>query len=225
MRPGAGEPRLPWHHFKTMRVLLCLCLASGLLAGGTPRPEAPEPGRDAAFLARIMGDDGDGIRPWRTFRPPAESASAVVEVFIRSEDLAGWIPRPVLLQVAAGGLLGMFFPVCECGVVPLTRRLIWKGMPPGAAVAFLLGALVLNPIVIASTYAAFGTGPVLWGRLGLTFLVATGTGLIFRLCRMAGRCCASQRLCRMENPGWLQWRQMAPCRSKNRCRRACAGCW
>jgi uncharacterized protein len=106
-------------------------------------------------------------------------ASALVEVFIRSEDLAGWIPRPVLLQVAAGGLLGMFFPVCECGVVPLTRRLIWKGMPPGAAVAFLLAAPVVNPIVIASTFAAFGSGPVLWGRLGLTFLVATGTGLVF----------------------------------------------
>ncbi len=106
-------------------------------------------------------------------------ASAVVEVFIRSEDLAGWIPRQPALQVAAGGLLGLFFPVCECGVVPLTRRLVWKGMSPGAAVAFLLAAPVLNPIVIASTYAAFGNSPVLWGRLGLTFLVATGTGLVF----------------------------------------------
>ena len=106
----------------------------------------------------------------------------------RAGPLARWIRSSLnraapkgytLVQVAAGGLLGMFFPVCECGVVPLTRRLIWKGMPPGAAVAFLLAAPVLNPIVIASTYAAFGTGPVLWGRLGLTFLVATGTGLIF----------------------------------------------
>jgi uncharacterized membrane protein YraQ (UPF0718 family) len=108
-------------------------------------------------------------------------ASAVVEVFVRSEDLAAWLPKPVLLQVAAGGLLGLFFPVCECGVVPLTRRLIWKGMPPGAAVAFLLAAPVLNPVVIASTFAAFGNGPVLWGRLGLTFLVATATGLVFSL--------------------------------------------
>ena len=76
-----------------MRVLLCLCLASGLLAGGTPRPEAPEPGRNAAFLAQIMGDDGDGTRPWRTFRPPAESASAVVEV-------VGELTREELRQVA-----------------------------------------------------------------------------------------------------------------------------
>lgn len=63
-----------------MRALLCLCLATCLLAGGTPRPEAPEPGRNLAFLSRILADSEGGTRPWRTFRPPAESASAVVEV-------------------------------------------------------------------------------------------------------------------------------------------------
>jgi len=63
-----------------MRLLLCLCLASGLLAGDAPRPEAPEPGRDRAFLSRILADSDGGAKPWRTFRPPADAASAVVEV-------------------------------------------------------------------------------------------------------------------------------------------------
>lgn len=63
-----------------MRLLLCLCLASGLLAGDAPRPEVPEPGRNRAFLARILADSDGGAKPWRTFRPPADSASAVVEV-------------------------------------------------------------------------------------------------------------------------------------------------
>ncbi|WP_306590143.1 hypothetical protein [Geothrix sp. 21YS21S-4] len=57
-----------------MRALLCLCLACGFLAGGEP---PPEPGRNEAFLGRLMGD---GSRPWRTYRQPAESASATVEV-------------------------------------------------------------------------------------------------------------------------------------------------
>ena len=63
-----------------MRVLLCFCVVSGLMAGGSPRPEAPEPGKDRAFLSKIMGDSHGGTRPWHTYTPPAESASAVVEV-------------------------------------------------------------------------------------------------------------------------------------------------
>jgi hypothetical protein len=63
-----------------VRALILPCLTVGLLAADAPRPEAPEPGRDRAFLGRILGDAGDGTKPWRTFRPPAESASATVEV-------------------------------------------------------------------------------------------------------------------------------------------------
>ncbi len=58
-----------------MRPLLCLCLVTGLVAG-----EAPQPGRDRAFLARILADSGGGARPWKTFRVPEDSASATVEV-------------------------------------------------------------------------------------------------------------------------------------------------
>jgi hypothetical protein len=76
-----------------MRLLLCLCLAAGLRAGDAPRPERPEPGKDPAFLARIMGDDAEGTKPWRTYRAPAESASAVVEV-------VGELTKEELRQVA-----------------------------------------------------------------------------------------------------------------------------
>jgi hypothetical protein len=58
-----------------MRPLLCLGLATGLLAG-----EAPQPGREPAFLARVLADTQGGARPWKTFRVPEDSASAVVEV-------------------------------------------------------------------------------------------------------------------------------------------------
>lgn len=50
------------------------------MAGEVPRPEVPEPGKDRAFLSRIMGNTEGGTRPWRTYTPPVESASAVVEV-------------------------------------------------------------------------------------------------------------------------------------------------
>lgn len=58
-----------------MRALICFCLAAGLWAGENPRP-----GLNQAFLARILDEAGDGSKPWKTFRAPMESASAVVEV-------------------------------------------------------------------------------------------------------------------------------------------------
>ncbi len=106
-------------------------------------------------------------------------ASGLVEEFVRSEDLAHLIPANSHLAPILGSLLGLCFPVCECGTVPLTRRLIHKGLPVSVGIAFLLAAPVINPIVIASTLAAFGPTPVFWLRIGLTFLVASVIGLIF----------------------------------------------
>lgn len=108
-------------------------------------------------------------------------ASGLVEVFFKKESIQRILPRNRFLSALAGGLLGFLFPVCECGVVPLTRRLFHKGMAPAMGVAFLLASPVLNPIVIASTYAAYGWGALLWLRMGLSLAIAVATGLVFAL--------------------------------------------
>lgn len=107
--------------------------------------------------------------------------SGFVEAFIEHDRLQRWIPRNAITGALAGSLLGMIFPVCECGVVPLARRLFNKGLPVSAGVAFLLAAPVLNPIVILSTAAAFGWGWMLVGRLGLSLLIAMTTGVFFSI--------------------------------------------
>jgi hypothetical protein len=107
--------------------------------------------------------------------------SGIVEVFFEQEDFSRRVPKNPILGAMVGAFMGFFFPVCECGVVPLTRRLFQKGLPVPVGIAFLLGAPALNPIVIVSTLVAFGWGPVLWGRIGLTFLIATLAGIIFSL--------------------------------------------
>lgn len=58
-----------------MRVLILLCLVTGLWAG-----ESPRPGLDQVFLSRILADAGAASKPWKTFRIPEASGSAVVEV-------------------------------------------------------------------------------------------------------------------------------------------------
>jgi uncharacterized membrane protein YraQ (UPF0718 family) len=111
-------------------------------------------------------------------------ASALIDAYLTPASIERWLPRSRAGSVAAGALLGMAFPVCECGVVPVVRRLYRKGLPIPTGVAFLLAAPVVNPVVVASTYAAFGLGGMLAARLGMTVLIAAIVGLLFAL---AGR--------------------------------------
>lgn len=105
--------------------------------------------------------------------------SGLIDVFVGRDTLVRFVPRNALGAALTGGALGMIFPVCECGVVPVTRRLYQKGLPVSMGVAFLLAAPVVNPVVLASTYAAFGWGPMLWGRFIFSFLIAAIIGFIF----------------------------------------------
>ena len=106
--------------------------------------------------------------------------SGVIGVFVRDETVARLLPHGRVTAPVAGSLLGMIFPVCECGVVPVTRRLVNKGAPVGLGVAFLFASPVINPIVLWSTYAAFGGNwrMVAW-RAGLTFAIAAFIGVVF----------------------------------------------
>jgi uncharacterized protein len=106
-------------------------------------------------------------------------ASGLIDVFVTADDIARLFPRNKVGAVLVGTFLGILFPVCECGVVPVVRRLYQKGLPISSGIAFLLAAPVINPVVIASTYAAFGLSTIFWARIGFTLLVAFGTGLVF----------------------------------------------
>lgn len=105
--------------------------------------------------------------------------SGLIEAFVKPEDIARLIPRRAAPATVVGTFLGFAFPVCECGVVPVVRRLYTKGLPTSVGIAFLLAAPVMNPIVLVSTYIAFGFGPVLIGRFIITAIVATAVGLVF----------------------------------------------
>lgn len=105
--------------------------------------------------------------------------SGLIEAFVSSDDIARWIPRKALPAAIAGAFMGFAFPVCECGVVPVVRRLFTKGLPMSVGITFLLAAPVMNPIVLASTYIAFGAGPILIGRFVITAVVAIAVGLLF----------------------------------------------
>jgi uncharacterized membrane protein YraQ (UPF0718 family) len=113
-------------------------------------------------------------------------SSGLIEAFLRPSDIAQYLPKNRFAAVFAGTFMGLLFPVCECGVVPVARRLFRKGLPMSIGVTFLLAAPFMNPIVFASTYIAFGFGTILIARFFLTALVAMTVGLIFSLNRNKG---------------------------------------
>jgi uncharacterized membrane protein YraQ (UPF0718 family) len=69
------------------------------------------------------------------------------------------LPSHPLLGPLTGAAIGFALPACECGNVPVARRMLSGGAPLGAGLGFLFAAPVLNPIVIASTWAAFPDQP------------------------------------------------------------------
>jgi uncharacterized membrane protein YraQ (UPF0718 family) len=129
----------------------------------------------ATFSTRFLGIFIEAV----SFLLIGSLLSGLIEVFITKEDMVRIMPRNRILATLAGAFLGFIFPVCECGVVPVTRRLYQKGMPISVGITFLLAAPVMNPIVFASTFAAFGWGPVLIGRYLITFVIAMTVGILF----------------------------------------------
>lgn len=89
------------------------------------------------------------------------------------------MPRNAYLALIPAALLGIIFPICECAIVPVVRRLIKKGMPSHVGVVFMLSAPILNPVVYASTYFAFKSTPyVANARMFVGFISYIIIGLI-----------------------------------------------
>ena len=107
--------------------------------------------------------------------------AGVIDQFLPVRLMARLLPRNAYAGVLVSGLLGIIFPICECGVVPIIRRLMAKGLPPANAITYMLAAPIVNPIVAVSTFAAFrGQAPleVTLLRLGLGYGVAVAVGIV-----------------------------------------------
>jgi uncharacterized membrane protein YraQ (UPF0718 family) len=105
--------------------------------------------------------------------------SGVLEEFLPQSMMTRLIPKNPRTAILVSGLLGVVFPVCECGIVPVVRRLLRKGLPVSCGVTYMLAAPIVNPLVILSTLAAFrGQGAwemtILRFALGLSVAVLVG---------------------------------------------------
>lgn len=85
--------------------------------------------------------------------------SSLIEVFIPEDFIKKIFTKNKFVSIIIGCFLGMIFPSCECGIVPVTRRFIKKGVPFYSAIAYMLCAPIVNPVSMISTYAAFKYSP------------------------------------------------------------------
>jgi len=106
--------------------------------------------------------------------------SGILQWFIDERKLITYLPQNPLLGAFVGSLIGFLFPVCECGNVPVARRLLIQGVPVSVAIGFLLAAPTINPIVIWATWTAFRDQPeiVVW-RVVFSLAIATIIGWVF----------------------------------------------
>ena len=90
------------------------------------------------------------------------------------------LPKNPLLGALAGSCIGFLFPVCECGNVPVARRLLMQGIPTSAAISFLLAAPTINPVVVWSTWVAFRAQPeIVVFRIVFSLIIAVTMGCVF----------------------------------------------
>jgi uncharacterized membrane protein YraQ (UPF0718 family) len=122
--------------------------------------------------------------------------SGFIDAYLPAGLIDRWLPKNKVVAVFLSGLLGAIFPVCECAIVPVIRRLIRKGLPISCAITYMLSAPIINPIVVVSTMKAFSTslgqfslretetaaafGPVFMtsSRLLIAFIVTVAVGLV-----------------------------------------------
>uniref|UniRef100_B8DQL8 Permease n=1 Tax=Nitratidesulfovibrio vulgaris (strain DSM 19637 / Miyazaki F) TaxID=883 RepID=B8DQL8_NITV9 len=109
--------------------------------------------------------------------------SACMEVFVPRAWVERRVPKSLPGALAFGVALGTVLPTCECGVVPVVRRMMGKGVPVPAAVAYMLAAPVVNPVVMVSTWVAF-RGDMLMTGLRAAVVAATAVAVGISVRRM-----------------------------------------
>ncbi|MER8219834.1 permease [Streptomyces sp. NPDC094143] len=101
--------------------------------------------------------------------------SAAIGAFVPQRVLTRLLPRRAALAVPVAGAAGVVLPGCECASVPVAGSLMRRGVAPAAALAFLLSAPAINPVVLVATSIAFpGQPAMVLGRL----VASLGTAVV-----------------------------------------------
>ncbi|GAA3503365.1 hypothetical protein GCM10019016_104750 [Streptomyces prasinosporus] len=85
--------------------------------------------------------------------------SVAVGAFVPERVLARLLPCSQGLAVPVAGAAGVVRPGCACAPVPVAGSLMRRGAAPAAALAFLLSAPAINPVLLVATSLAYPGHP------------------------------------------------------------------
>lgn len=107
--------------------------------------------------------------------------SAILEVLVAEQTIARLLPRRTFPGLIAAALLGLLFPLCECGIVLIAGRLARKGVPLHLVTTFMLAVPLVNPVVILSTAMAFPGSSMVYYRISGALLIAVLAGYTIKI--------------------------------------------
>jgi uncharacterized membrane protein YraQ (UPF0718 family) len=110
--------------------------------------------------------------------------SGILEELVPQRIVAKLIPRNRLLAIGMGGFLGLIFPMCECGIIPIMRRLLRKGVPLSCCTCYLLAGPIINVVVMGSTFVAFRGMESMSASTGSKFRQLGGLEMVILRCTM-----------------------------------------
>ncbi|MEV6167906.1 permease [Streptomyces sp. NPDC051954] len=106
--------------------------------------------------------------------------SAAIGAFAPEKVFSRLLPGNQALAVPVAGAAGVVLPGCECASVPVAESLMRRGVAPAAALAFLLSAPAINPVVLVATSIAFpGQPAMVLGRLVASLATAVVMGWLW----------------------------------------------
>jgi uncharacterized membrane protein YraQ (UPF0718 family) len=146
------------------------------------------------FYKRLLLDFSSIIYEALPFIVLGVVLAGLLEEFVPQQFMSRVMPKSRFLGIGLGALLGSIFPMCECGIVVVMRRLLRKGLPLSVCISYMLAGPIINVVVLTSTYVAFnpldpndpntkkflifgGPANVVLLRAGLGFIVAYFTAL------------------------------------------------
>jgi uncharacterized protein len=135
--------------------------------------------------------DRPGVRTWTTvfvaiciqalpFLVLGVTTSGLIVAFLPDGAIGRLLPRRALFSVPIAAAAGVVLPGCECSSVSVAGRLVEQGAPAPAALAFLLAAPAINPVVLVATSIAFAGHPaVVLARFLASLIAALVVGWVW----------------------------------------------
>jgi uncharacterized membrane protein YraQ (UPF0718 family) len=108
--------------------------------------------------------------------------SSLIHVFLPEKWIQKHMPKTPVKGMLFAIAFGFIFPICECGIIPVIKRLVQKGMPAYMGVVLLIVGPIFNPVVMLATYTAFQAHTeIFYMRMIFAILIGLRVGLSFTL--------------------------------------------